>query len=246
MKKKKKSVKGRIFLLFLIMASAAVAFSYYRSREVYTFWLRAYYVDYRKIPEKEMVAHARDLMKKKDMKALKEYAGVINLLYPENGEAVLMSGIALFRTGETEKGLTLIMSVSDRVKLPGALVDESVEALFREKYYGEVNSLLKGRKTGNAETVYYHGVSLYEKKSYAAALVKLKESMGMGKSGAAVLYYCSLCSDRMGNLADAMKYMERAWETGPRDRRMAERMVELYRRTGKTAEAEKILRKQKL
>ncbi len=65
MKKKKKSVKGRIFLLFLIMASAAVAFSYYRSREVYTFWLRAYYVDYRKIPEKEMVAHARDLMKKR-------------------------------------------------------------------------------------------------------------------------------------------------------------------------------------
>jgi len=50
----------------------------------------------------------------------------------------------------------------------------------------------------------------------------------------------------MGNLADAMKFMNRAWETGPRDRRMAERMVELYRRTGKTAEAEKILRKQKL
>lgn len=246
MRKKKKSISGKIFLLFIILAAGAVALSYYRSREVYTFWLRSYYIEYKKIPEKEMVRQAYELMKKKDYEALKEYAGIIILLYPDNNEARLMTGIAMLRTGETEKGLTEIVSVSGAVKLPGALVEESAEALFREKYFGEVISLLKGRRIANTATAYYLGISLYENKMYAAALAKLKDVMAMGKSDADVLYYCSLCSDKMGDTAGAMNYMTRAWEKGPRDRRLAERMVELYRRTGKIAEAEKILRKQKL
>ncbi|HOO73479.1 MAG TPA: hypothetical protein PK926_17090 [Spirochaetota bacterium] len=238
-------MKGKFFLFIILLSAGTAAVSYFYSRDIYSFWLKAYYVHYKKCTREQMIEEAYRVMKLKDPAALKEYTNKLVLVYPDSDQARLMNGIALLRSGETEQGLALIVSSIDGVKLPGALIDESVSALYKEKYYAEIVSIMQGRKSLNAETNYYYGRALYEMKSYVRAFAQLKIAHDQGQGGDDLYYYLAVCSDKSGKRGDALAFMKRAWELAPDVDRNAQGLIDLYRRAGMQEQAEKVVRKLK-
>ena len=238
-------MKGKFFLIIIFLSIGTVAVSYFYSRDIYTFWLKAYYVHFKKYTREQMIEEAFTVMKLKDPATLKEYTNKLVLVYPDSEQAQLINGIALLRNGDTEQGLALIVSSIDGVKLPGALIDESVSALYKDKYYGEIVTIMQGRKSLNAETNYYYGRALYEMKSYARALAQLKLAHDQGQGGDDLYYYLAVCSEKTGKRGDALAFMKRAWELAPDVDRNAQGLIDLYRRSGMQEQAEKVVRKLK-
>ncbi len=238
-------MKALVKFLFVLLTGAAVALSYYRSGDVYAFWLRAYYVDYRRMNEKEMIGRAYELMKLRDASVFGDYTAKLILIFPHSDEAFLLRGIALLRSGDAEKGLTAIVASINGVKLPPFVLDETVAALHDHRYFGEIVSLMKGRQSLNAETSYYYGRALFETGQPGAALERLTLALGQGKGDASVHYHIALSHAGLGRKAQALASMKRAWELAPDDPAITRALVDQYRQAGMQGEAEMLVRKKK-
>ena len=232
-------------ILFILIMAGTVLISYFYSRQVYTFYLDIYYHVYKGYSEEDMIRQGYQLYKDRDSDALQDHARKLQLLYPDSPEASLLSGMALLKKGDYERGLSYLAIGIEHGNPPSAVINDAVALMFQDRYYGEILSVMKNRKSTNADTLYYYGIALYKQERYPEAFRKLKEAIHHGKKAPLTYFYAARACDKTGKTREAVKYMEHAHALARNEPAVASALIDLYRRLGMIEKAEKIVRSQK-
>ena len=239
---RKKTGAGKTFLVLLL--AGTVAYSYFNSREIYTFWMRTYYEKVLGQNTGDLLRKARELYDKKRYTQVVEYLRPIMKVYPENRDFLKIKGLALLRLGEARSGSDAILSATEGEVMPEKLLEETAQGLFESRQYRDILILFKTHSPGsNPNLLYYYGVSLYNAGKYDAAIGQFKKAIEEGRTDQDVYHYLGLAYDKTGDIGKALPVLERAFEMDVTDRDAARSLTGAYRKLGRYQDAARILRK---
>lgn len=239
---RKKTGAGKFFVLIILIGSAL--YSYFNSREIYTFWMRTYYEKVRGQSIEVLARTAREMYDSKRYRQAVEYLRPIMMVYPDNREFMRIRGLALLRLGESRSGSDAILSATDGEVMPEKLLEETVRALFENRQYREIIRLFKTNHPGdNPNLLYHYGLSLYNTGDYTGAVRQLKKAVDEGRTDREAYHCLALAYDKTGNIRLALPLLERAFEMNETDRDVARSLAGTYRKLGRYQDAARILRK---
>ena len=227
--------------LILVIIAGSIAVSYFYSEDVYRFYLKSYYKDWKKVSEDDHLRKSEDLFRKKEYEDLEDYLKKLSVLYPENTDFIELSGRNFIKMGKEEKGIEMLLSIKDKVPINDSFLEITVQTLYNGGMYRDVIDIMENRVTDNPNILYCYGISLFTWKKYREARHVLNMAVNEGRNDATANYHLGLCHDMMGDLNRAIDHVKIALNMRPRNRTMKSALIELYRKAGKYNEAAKLM-----
>lgn len=234
-------MKFRYIFLFVVLLTGI--FSYLYSREIYSFYVRTYYLSFKKVNPERAAEKAWHLYKSEDYDSLRSYIEDMLFLFPQNNEIRRVAGLYYMDKGDRERGARLLLLSLDD-KPDRILLARSIEVLFQNKLYVDIlEQLSRFRIEDDLQLTYIRGISYYKLGRYREALRSLRLSEKLGNKTVEVYYYIALVYESMENYAEAIRYLSRAGELSPMNRAVTRTLIRLYRKDGQLTRAERLLRR---
>ncbi len=234
----RKIIKTLLFLLMLALAAG----SYWYGPQLYRFYLKTYYQDYKKETLNTALNNARALYKQGRYGDVLEYLETMERLYPGNAEMQRLQGLSYIKTGEKARGAQLVIASLKRnedVRTIGSVV----EILFEEEEYTDLITLLSRYDVmQDSYLSYVYGVSLYKLGKYAKALPYLQAARRLGKGDYDIFYYTGMAYEETGNTAEAVRDYEEAYRMDQVRREAREGLIRCYRKLRQFEKAGKLIR----
>ncbi len=233
-------MKGVIVLL-LLAASAVSAF--YFHGEVRDLYLKTYYLRVKKITPALAEKKAQKMYLDNEYVRALVFSRDLLRIFPGNAVLKKTAGLAALKTGDTLGGAGFLMPVLTDDPDDRSLLREVAEALYSEKYYSDVATLLTRIPPGkDPELTFYMGASLSGIGRYGDALPFLEISEGRGGNNPEVHYFLGLAREKTGRENDAMDHYRETLKRNPFHREARKALLELYSKKKMFREAEKLLR----
>lgn len=230
--------------LVVILLVGAVAVGYWKSAEVYGFYMRFYYQMILKKSKDELIAEARELLVKKNYPALAKSIRTLALVYPENREIKKIQAMGLIKTGEKQRGVEILLSMVDEEKIPPAVLEEVIMTMFDDRRYADIILVLAANDHQDNPTILYClGVSHFETGNWRAAAATLALAVREGRTDARARFYLGRALIETGRLAEGIPHLEDAYRANDRDKDVAEALMLAYRKAGRIKEADALLRR---
>jgi tetratricopeptide (TPR) repeat protein len=238
--KKRKSDKTRVLVIIIIIGVAL--YSYFHSREIYTFYMRTYYEKILGQSPGQLIKKGQELYDNKEYSKLKDYLETPVIVYPDSRELKILEGLAYIKLGQGEIGSDIILSTVDGVKLPVKILEELVTSLYQLKQYKDIIMVFKTNDP--AQTVIllgYYGISLVKTEKYKKAIPVLKQVVAKGGAGHEIYLNLGTAYLKIEDARTALPYLERAMAMNRTDPDTARYLAEAYRKLGRQKDWEKIM-----
>ncbi len=234
-------MKFRYIFIFIVLLTGILSYLY--SREIYSFYLKTYYITFKKVNPEQAADKAWRLYKSEDYDSLRSYLQDMLFLFPRNSEIQRIAGLYYMDKEDPEKGARLLLrSLDDNPNR--ILLARSIEVLFQKKLYVDIiEQLSRFRIEDDLQLTYMRGVSYYKLGRYREALQSLLLSEKLGNKTVEVYYYIALVYENMEKYAEAIQSLSRARELNPMDREVMRTLIRLYRKDGQLTRAERLLRR---
>lgn len=230
-------------LIVLLVLAASAASAYFYRDEVRSRWLRAYYLQLKKVTPALAEKNAEKLLGSEKIVEAARYSGDLLRVYPGNKKLLRIAGLANYRLSNSLAGAQYLIPVLTKNPDDEALIRRTVEILYDERYYADVITLLSKIPPGSDPALtFYMGASLAGTGKYAEALPYLEKSEGRGSNNPDVYYYLGLIHAKRGADEAAIENFRRALERNRLHREARRALIELYTKKQMFREAEKLFR----
>lgn len=225
-----------IFIILLLVGT--VTGSWIASEPVYRFYLQVWYRDVKNVTSEKMEKHAARLFDLHEYEELSRYLNRLAVIYGNDTRILRKAGLYFLRMKEGERGAELISAALDLGTIPLSELKAAVSVLFQERYYGDVEGILKKKQpVTDPDLQYYYGVSLFKMKQFEKSADILKKAFRNGYQDARSLFFLGSAMSASGNYEEAESYLEMAWQKERTNRDIRKALAEVYRRQGKLEKA---------
>lgn len=238
----KKRIRISNYLILILIAGAG-AYSYFHSREVYSWYMRTYYEKIRGIDVGTQIRNAEEMYRTGEYERLSGLLKTLIMTYPDNRELKKLEGRCLIRLGRPSEGADLILTAAGGERMPERLLIETTTALFEKRMYRDITRLFRNNTPGgNAGLLYMHGVALYEAGRFTEAARNLKGAFERGRNGSDASLYLGRAYDMAGETRAALPYLERARRLNREDPDIVMALANAYRKLGRFDDAARTMR----
>lgn len=231
-------------LIFLLVISGIVYGSYRYSAPVYNFFLKAYYVHFKKENEPELSKHASRLYDEKKYEESRKLAQAGARIFPESFAIRKILGLSMIKLGERKKGGELIVSAIGENRLSAAELAVVSDILYEDENYGDLIPLLmRSGVDGDPVLQFYLGASFFKSGEYKKSLAYLSAARRAGKTGFEINYILGLSYEKNRMYKESAAALEEAHHYNDRAHDLNRALARVYSKLGRYSDAEKIVRR---
>lgn len=233
-------MKG-FFVFIILAASAALAFFYHEEARV--LYVRTYYQKVKKITPAAAEKTAEKLYREKKFDEAAGFSRDLLAIYPDNPRLQRIAGLANFSMANRLSGARYLLPVLNDSPEDRILLRSAVEALFEERYYADIITLLKKHPLGNDPALtFYMGASLAGTGRYSDALPYLEKSESRGSNNPDVYYFLGYIHEKRGRDDAAIENYREALKRNRFHNDARKALLDVYSRKGMFREAEVLIR----
>lgn len=230
------------FIVFIILAASAAS-AYFYHEEVRSYYLRTYYQKVKKVTPAMAEKNADKLFRSNRFEEAARFSADLLRIYPGNTKLLRIAGLSNYKLSNNLAGAQYLLPVLTGEPGDRALLRQTVETLFDERYYADIISLLKKHPPGSDPALtFYMGASLAGTGRYAEALPFLEKSESRGSNNPDVYYYLGLIHEKRGADAAAIENYREALKRNRFHREARKALLDVYTKKQMFREAEKLFR----
>lgn len=230
------------YIFIILLLAGAVGGSFYASEPLYRFYLQFWYREVKSVTPADMEKKALSLYDTKEYEALSRYLDRMTIVYSQDKRVLKTAGIYFIRMKQRMKGAELLAAALDGNDISGKDLREAIQVLFEEKYYGDIEAILRKKSPfTDPDLQYYYGISLLKTGNFRGAVLSLKKAYRAGYHDAETLHFLSRALVQHGNLEEAERYLEIAHAKDPLNHAVTSSLADVYRKRGKLKEAAAVM-----
>jgi len=223
------------------------AASYFYSMDVYRFYITAYYKKYRHTTMEDIKRKSSQLLEEKNYEQLESYLRDIIIVFPHDLDIIRIAGQCYMRMGKKSEGADLIVASLEGADITREELEKVLAELMQQGYYGEIVGIRNmGLDRKDAGLHFVYGKSLYKIKNYREAYKELIMAREQGMDDVDLLYYLGVTSDNMGNVKEALSFLEEAKKLSDQDPQINNALIDMYRKTGQYEKAAELTLKRRM
>ena len=227
--KKKSSSRTFVKLFFVLVIVGFVAFSYYQSKMVYSFYQTVYYKHIKQFTPEDVKAKAESLLKKNKKDECVRFLDDMLLVFHNDADIIKTAARLYIEMDDKEKGTALFLTAVDKSPLSYSELNIVVSELLRAGYFGDIISVLSSENlSGRMRGIY--GIALYHTGRYDQAINHLRSAINESGDNS-TLYYClALSYEKLNNTTAALACMEKGFAMDPKNKNIREALANLYQK----------------
>ena len=255
-------MKVKYLVFILLLATGGVSYLY--SGELYSFFIRTYYIDIMNETPGSMTARLRGLVREKRYPRIGKMADDILFLFPDDLKLRMEIGVILMQAGGKEddggkerddgrgryrehymdRGARYVLNFYDGKPESRKHLVRALSYLHDGRLYKDfLEQYARFNIKNDSGLLMMKGHALYELGKYREAYPVLIEVEKSGFTCFELYYWLGLTAEMLKRYDEALKFLWKARTLKPMDRDLKMALIRIHGKTGKYGMAEKLLRR---